>query len=72
MPQNLGKVKEMISMVKTAGNPQAMLSQMASSNPQMKMILDMVQKSGGDPQKLFYVECQKMGVNPQDILGLLK
>lgn len=57
-------------MVRNANNPQAMISQLASQNPQMKTILDMVK--GGNPKDIFYDVCQQRGINPDDILSQMR
>ena len=69
---NLGPVKQMMQMVRSSGNPQAMLQSMAMGNPQLRQALDMIQRSGGDPQKAFYALCEQKGVDPQQILSALK
>ena len=68
---NLGQIKQMMSMVMNAGNPQAILSQMMQSNPQMGQVMQMVNQAGGDPKKAFYAACQQRGVDPQEILRML-
>lgn len=72
MPQNLGRIKQMMGMVRSAGNPQAMISQIASQNPQMKQVLDLVNQSGGDPKKAFYSACKSRGVDPESIIKMLR
>ena len=72
MPGNLRQIKGMMDMVRTAGNPQAMLSQMMQQNPQMKQVMDAVNQYGGDPKKAFYSLCQQKGVDPNEILNMLK
>lgn len=67
---NLGMIKSMIGMVKSAGNPMAMMSQLASRNPQMRRAMDMA--GNGNPQQVFFEECQKRGVDPQKIFNMLK
>ena len=69
---NLGPVKQMMQMVRSSGNPQAMLQSMAMGNPQLRQALDMIQRTGGDPQKAFYALCEQKGVDPQQILSALK
>lgn len=69
---NLQPIKQMMNMVRSAGNPQAMLQTLAQNNPQMRQALDLVQRNGGDPQKAFYALCQQKGINPQQILDALK
>ena len=72
LPGNLGQIKNMMQMVKSAGNPQAMMTQLAQNNPQMKQALDFINQHGGDPQKAFYALAQQKGVDPQQILDMLK
>lgn len=72
MPQNLGKIKEMMGMVRSAGNPMAMVNQMAAQNPQMKQMVDLVNQNGGNAEQVFYAACKQRGVDPQTILNMLK
>lgn len=67
---NLGKLKNMVSLFKGAKDPQALVMQMASQNPQMKTILDMVK--GGNPEQIFYDVCKQRNVDPSDILSIMK
>ena len=62
----------MIGMVNASQNPQAMISQMMNNNPQMKPIMDAINAAGGDPRKAFYSMAEKMGVDPQEILKMMK
>lgn len=68
----LQPVKDMIRMVQTASNPQAMLQAMADKNPQIKQAIDLVNQCGGDPQKAFYALAEQKGVDPEEILNALK
>ena len=61
-----------MQMVKSARNPQAMISQIMQNNPQLKQVMDFVNQNGGDPQKAFYQMAEQKGVNPADILNMLK
>lgn len=54
------------------GNPQAMLGQMLQNNPKMKEVQKLLEESGGDPEKAFRAKAKDMGVNPDDIINLLK
>ena len=72
LPGNLGQIKQMMQMVQSAGNPQAMLAQMAQNNPQIGQAVQLINQSGGDPQKAFYALCKQRNVNPDEILGMLK
>ena len=62
----------MMQMVRSANNPQAMINQLMQTNPQMKQVMDVVRASGNDPKKAFYALAQQKGINPDDILNLLK
>ena len=62
----------MIGMIRGAGNPQAMLAQLAQTNPQLQEVMRLVEKHGGDPMTAFRAEAQARGVDPQEILDMLK
>ena len=66
------QVRQMIGMVNASQNPAAMINQLISNNPQMKPVMDAINAAGGDPQKAFYGMAEKMGVNPQEILNMMK
>ena len=72
MPNNLNQIRNMMNTVKSAGNPQAMLMNMAQNNPNIKQAMDFINQSGGDPQKAFYALAEQKGVNPEDILSQLR
>ena len=40
----------MMGMVNSAQNPQAMLNQIMTSNPQFKQVSDVISQCGGDPK----------------------
>lgn len=65
-------IKSMMQMMKTAGNPQMMFQQMLSQNPQMQQIVQYVNNNGGNPKEAFYKMAKEKGVNPNDILQMLK
>lgn len=68
----MGAIKQMINMVRGAQNPQAMMNQILTSNPQMKQVMDLINQSGGDPKKAFYALAEQRGVDPNDILSMLR
>ena len=63
--------KSLMTMVKSAKDPNAMLQYMASQNPQLKSVMDMT-SSGKSPKDLFYEKAQEMGVDPETILSQLR
>lgn len=68
----LGQVRQMMGMVKAAQNPQAMLQQIAQNNPKMKQAMDLVQQYGGDPNRAFHEVARQMGIDPNEIINMLK
>ena len=65
----LSQAKQMMQAIKSSGNPQALINQMASQNPQLQQI---IQQYGGDPKTAFYKYAEANGVNPDDILRMMK
>ena len=59
----------MVSLFKGLRNPQALVEKVVNDNPQIKSALEM---AGGDPEKAFRTMAQKMNVNPEDIMNMLK
>ena len=59
-------------MVKAAKNPQAMMQMMAQQNPKMQQVMNFVQQNGGDAKTAFYKLAEQQGVNPNDVLNMLK
>lgn len=59
-------------MVKAARNPQAMMQMMAQQNPKMQQVMNFVQQNGGDAKTAFYKLAEQQGVNPDDVLNMLK
>lgn len=67
-----GNIQQMATMMKTMKNPQAMLNQLAQSNPQVKDLMTMLQSSGKSPKDLFYQVAQEKGIDPEEILKMLR
>ena len=65
-------VRQMIGMINGAQNPQYILNNLMMNNPQMKQVMDIISQAGGDPQKAFYTLAEQKGVDPQEILNMLK
>ena len=69
-PQAIHQVKRMMNMFWAASNPEQMLMQAAQQNPAIGTVMQMC--SGKNPKDVFYEQCQKMGVNPDDIINQLR
>ena len=61
-----------MQMLRSAGNPQIMLQTMAQNNPQLKQVMDLVQRHGGDAMAAFQAEAQARGVDPNEIMDMLR
>ena len=68
----MGQIKNMMQMVKAAKNPQAMMQMMAQQNPQISQVMNFVQQNGGDPKMAFYKLAEQRGVNPDEVLQMLR
>jgi len=65
-------LKQMLNTVRMAGNPQAMMDQLLSNNPNYSKALELVRQNGGNAQKAFYNLASQYGVDPNEILNSLK
>lgn len=65
------QVRQMIQMIKGAGNPQLMLQQVLQMNPQLRQVMEIVKEYGGDADKALRDVAEKNGIDPQEILDLL-
>ena len=72
MLQAAQPARQLMNMVRSAQNPQLMLNQLAMNNPQLKQVMDIVQKHGGDPMTAFQKEAEARGINPQEIMDMLR
>ena len=64
----MGQMAPIKNMLATARNPLAMLERM----PQYKQVMQLVNDNGGDAKKAFYSLADQMGVDPEQILSMLK
>ena len=71
-PANLGQIKNFMNMVQSSGNPQAMFQNLLASNPQIGKVMEIVNQYGGDPKAAFYALAKQKGVDPNQVLNLLK
>ena len=72
MNQAAGPIKQMMDMVRSAKDPMAALNMLAMRNPQLKQVMYIVQQYGGDSMAALRGEAEKMGMDPDEILGMLK
>ena len=70
--QNMEGIRRTWGMLKSMSNPNEMLNQVIQSNPKMKEAQELIQKAGGDPEKAFRMKAKEMGVDPEQIMGMLR
>jgi len=45
---------------------------MMQNNPKYQQAMKLVEQAGGDPQKAFYNLANQMGINPDEIIGMMR
>ena len=70
MPQN--NINPMIQMIKNSKDPQQLISMFANKNPQFAQIMNTLNTGNITPKQLFLNMAQQKGINPNDIISLLK
>lgn len=65
----IGQARQMAQMFKTTNNPQALLTQIMQNNPKISQIIN---QYGGDPKTAFYKYAEANGINPDEVLNMLK
>ena len=68
----LQQIKNVMNTIRGARNPQVAMMGMMQNNPQYQQAMQLVNQAGGDPRQAFYQMAQQLGVNPDEILGMLK
>ena len=69
---DLSQIKNMIGMLNGSSNPEAMLQYLMASNPKFKDAMNLVRQNGGSPKDAFYALAKQKGINPDEIIRLLK
>lgn len=64
----LGQAKQLAQMLRTVNNPQAMVSQVISQNPQITAVVNKY----GDPKTAFYKLAEQQGIDGDEILRLFR
>lgn len=69
---NIQQIKQMMDMLKNSQNPQMMLQNIVNQNPNMQQVMNLVRQSGGDAKSAFYSLAKQKGIDPNQILNMLK
>lgn len=69
---NLNGILGLFGMLKGSSDPMKTLQSMAQTNPKIKEAMDYVQQNGGDAKSAFYKLAEQNGIDPNNILSLIK
>jgi hypothetical protein len=67
---NMGQVKQIYNMLRYSNNPNQMLDQLVSQNPQMAQAINLI-KSNGNYEQVFRSMCKEKGINADDLIKQL-
>ena len=73
-PQNnfFSGVQNIINMAKAAnGDQNALMTQLAASNPKMKEAVEYVKANGGDSKAACFKLLKEKGINPDDVAKMI-
>ena len=68
----MNQIKSWVNQLKGMSNPNEGLKMLISQNPQLQQVMNLVQQSGGNPKQAFMKMAQTKGINPQQIINMLK
>ena len=66
------QIAQLAALLKNSQNPNAMIQQMMSSNPEYASVMEIIKKYGNDPKTAFFEEAKNRGVDPNQVLAQLK
>lgn len=62
----------LFKQIQSSTNPETALKTIIESNPQLQQTLQTARQYGEDPKSAFYNLAKAKGINPENILRLLK
>ena len=65
-------IQKIIQMAKSGDNPQQLLNSLAGQNPQLNQVMQLVNSGKMTPKQIFMNMANQQGVNPNDIISMLK
>ena len=68
----IGKIKQMMNTVRMARDPQAAMMGMVQSNPHLQQVMEAVRQHGNDPMKAFREMAEENGLDPDEILNMIR
>lgn len=70
--QNNKGIQQIIQMAKSGNNPQQLLNNLAGQNPQLNQAMQLINSGKITPKQLFMNMANQQGINPNDIISMLK
>ena len=71
-PSQNNVIQKIIQMAKSGNNPQQLLNSLAVQNPQLNQVMQLVNSGKMTPKQIFMNMANQQGVNPNDIISMLK
>lgn len=71
-PAQNNVIQKIIQMAKSGNNPQQLLNSLAGQNPQLNQVMQLVNSGKMTPKQIFMNMANQQGVNPNDIISMLK
>ena len=71
-PAQNNVIQKIIQMAKSGDNPQQLLNSLAGQNPQLNQVMQLVNSGKMTPKQIFMNMANQQGVNPNDIISMLK
>ena len=68
----IGNIIGLYNMLKGKSDYMQTLQSMAPTNPQIKKAFDVIQENGGDMQSTFYKLAEQNGIDPNQVINMLK
>lgn len=69
---SIQQIKGMLQMIQNSNNPSAMLQTLMMQNPKLQSVMEFVNQNGGDPRAAFYALAKQKGVDPNEVINMLK
>ena len=66
------QVRQLITTIKTAKNPQLLLNQLMQTNPMMQQVMGILNQYGGDANKALNDITNQCGITQQELSDLIK
>jgi len=70
--QQINNPMAIVQAIRASRNPNMMLQQLAQTNPNVASAFNLIQRYGGNPQTAFYEEARRRGIDPNQIISMLR